>query len=133
MPEKRNNFLAKLDELHNRYSEVERQIADAANVSDPNKLIALSKEQGKLKKIVAKYREYKKAAAGIEEANEILNDLSTDDEVKGLAKEEIKQLEEEKKGLLDEIQNALVMADDEAINSIIMEIRAGTGGEGRAA
>ncbi|MHC4762125.1 MAG: PCRF domain-containing protein, partial [Planctomycetota bacterium] len=129
MPEKRNNFLAKLDELHNRYSEVERQIADAANVSDPNKLIALSKEQGKLKKIVAKYREYKKAAAGIEEANEILNDLSTDDEVKGLAKEEIKQLEEEKKGLLDEIQNALVMADDEAINSIIMEIRAGTGGE----
>jgi peptide chain release factor 1 len=129
MSGKKNSFLAKLDELHNRYCEVERQIADAANASDPNRLIALSKEQGKLKKIVVKYREYKKAAAGIEEANEILNDAAADEDVRNLAREEIERLEAEKKGLLDEIQNALVMADDEVINSIIMEIRAGTGGE----
>lgn len=46
MPEEKNSFLDKLDELHNRYSEIERQIADAANSSDPNKLIAWPKSRG---------------------------------------------------------------------------------------
>jgi len=59
MPEKKDSLLAKLDELEARFREIEKQIAEPAIAIDSVKLIALSKEQGKLKNIVAKYREYK--------------------------------------------------------------------------
>jgi peptide chain release factor 1 len=129
MPEKKDSLLAKLDELDRRYSEIEKQIAEPAIASDSTRLIALSKEQGKLKNIVAKYREYKTTAAGIEDAEQILKDSTIDEDFRALAKEEVQQLEGKKNALLEEIQNTLVMTDDEVINSVIMEIRAGTGGE----
>jgi peptide chain release factor 1 len=129
MPEKKDSLLAKLDELEARYSEIEKQIAEPAIASDSTRLIALSKEQGKLKNIVAKYREYKTTAAGIEDAEQILKDSTIDEDFRALAKEEVQQLEGKKNALLEEIQNTLVMTDDEVINSVIMEIRAGTGGE----
>jgi peptide chain release factor 1 len=97
--------------------------------SDPTRLIALSKEQAKLRKIVTKYREYKQAEKGITDAEQILADKSVEDDLKELAREEVKQLESQKEVLLTEIQDSLVMADDDSINSIIVEIRAGTGGE----
>jgi peptide chain release factor 1 len=129
MPEKKDSLLAKLDELEVRYSEIEKQIAEPAIASDSARLIALSKEQGKLKNIVAKYREYKTTVAGIEDAEQILKDSTIDEDFRALAKEEVQQLEGKKNALLEEIQNTLVMTDDEVINSVIMEIRAGTGGE----
>jgi len=129
MPEKKDSLLAKLDELEARYSEIEKQIAEPAIAGDSARLIALSKEQGKLKNIVAKYREYKTTVAGIEDAEQILKDSTIDEDFRALAKEEVQQLEGKKNALLEEIQNTLVMTDDEVINSVIMEIRAGTGGE----
>jgi len=55
MPEEeKDSFLAKLDEIEARYSEIEKQLAEPITASDHNKLIALSKEQGKLKAIVTK-------------------------------------------------------------------------------
>ena len=129
MAEKKDTFLAKLDALEQRYSQIEKQIADPAIVGNSAKLIALSKEQGKLKDIVRKYRAYKTAIAGIEDAEEILNDSTVDEDLRNLAKEEIQQLEDRRESLLNEIKNTLVMADDTAVDSVIMEIRAGTGGE----
>lgn len=128
MAEKKDTLLAKLDELEARYSRIEKQIADPAIVGNTAKLIALSKEQGKLKAIVAKYREYKKTIAGIEDAALILKDDTVEEDFKALAKEEVEQLDDKRKSLLEEIQNVLVMADETGINSVIMEIRAGTGG-----
>jgi peptide chain release factor 1 len=129
MSEEKPPLLAKLDELEQRYGELEKQIADPAVVCDSNKLIALAKEQSKLKATVAKYREYKKTVSGIEEAGQILKADGAEGDLVKLAEDEIKQLEEKNKSLLEEIQNSLVMSDDDAIDSIIMEIRAGTGGE----
>jgi len=129
MAKQDESLLEKLEEIERRYVEVDRHIADAATAGDSNKLIALSKEQGKLKSIVAKYREYKDAVAGIEDAEQILNDSTADQDFRALAEEELKQLEDKKSALLEEVRTTLVMADDKAINSIIMEIRAGTGGE----
>ncbi|MBA7646444.1 Peptide chain release factor 1 [subsurface metagenome] len=88
----------------------------------------LSKEQGKLKNIVAKYREYKTTVAGIEDAEQILKDNTVDEDFRALAEEEIQQLEGKKNALLEEIQNTLE-AREMGVNSVIMEIRAGTGGE----
>jgi peptide chain release factor 1 len=127
--QKNNSLLIKLDEIEARYSEIEKQIAEPAIATVSARLVSLSKEQGKLKAIVTKYREYKNTAVGIKEAEQILADNSVDEDFKTLAKEEIQHLEEKEKTLLEEISNSLVMADDMDVDSVIMEIRAGTGGE----
>jgi peptide chain release factor 1 len=124
-----NSLLAKLDELEARFEQIDKQIADPAIAGDSAKLIALSKEQGKLKTMVAKYREYKATVGGIKDAEQILKDSTVEEDFRGLAEEEIRQLEEKRKGLLEEMKDRLVMADDMGIDSVIMEIRAGTGGE----
>ena len=129
MAEKKDPLLTKLDELEQRYSEIEKQVVDPAIASNSNKLIALLKEQGKLKTMVTKYREYKKTIAGIEDSEEILKDSTVEEDFKALAEEEIQQLESKKEALLEEIRNILVMADEMGIDSVIMEIRAGTGGD----
>ncbi|MHC4478273.1 MAG: peptide chain release factor 1 [Planctomycetota bacterium] len=129
MAEEHDSLLTKLDELEQRHSQIEHQMADAATAGDSVKIVALSKEQGKLKDLVAKYRRYKTAVSGIEDAEHILSDSTVDEDFANLAREEIRQLGQEKTVLLDQIRETLVMADDAAIDSVIMEIRAGTGGE----
>jgi len=129
MTEKQNSLLAKLDEIEARYCEIEKRISEPEIASDPARLIPLSKEQGKLKAIVAKYRGYKKIAANIEEARQILSDQNTEEDLKALAEEEIEQLTTQATTLLEDMASSLVMADDMDIDSIIVEIRAGTGGE----
>ncbi len=129
MPEVKDNFLAKLDQIETRYNEIERRISDPATARDSARLIALSKEKGKLKALVTKYREYQKIISDIEDTQEILKDRIVDEDFKALAKEELQQLEEKKQAQMEEIQNTLVMADEMDVDSVIMEIRAGTGGE----
>jgi peptide chain release factor 1 len=129
MDDNGNTLLAKLDQIEARYNEIEKQITDPAVAGNSGKVIALAKEQGKLKLIVVKYREYKSSATAIAEAERMLRDDSADEDLKALARDEIQQLESKKGSLLEELQNTLVMADDLAVGSVIMEIRAGTGGE----
>ncbi|MCP4261155.1 MAG: peptide chain release factor 1 [Planctomycetes bacterium] len=129
MAEKKDSLLVKLDEIEARYSEIDKQISDPEIASNSVKLVSLAKEQGKLRAIVTKYRRYKKAVAGIEEAEQILNDETADKDFKELAKEELQELDGQKDSLLKEITNTLIMADDMDIGSVILEIRAGTGGE----
>ena len=121
--------LKKLQEIDGRYAELEAQLNDPAVNMDSNKVIAISKEMGKIKVVVTRYRNYKKLVSEIEQAQTMLNDASTEEEFKQLATEEIKRLEEERTQLLEQIKDSLVMSDDEAVGSVIMEIRAGTGGD----
>jgi peptide chain release factor 1 len=129
MAEEKDSLLTKLEELYARFSQIEEQIAEPAIANDSAKLIALSKEQGKLRVVVEKYREYKKTIAGIEDAELILKDSTVEKDFKDLAEEELRELEEKKSTLLEEIRNILVMADEMSIDSVIVEVRAGTGGE----
>jgi peptide chain release factor 1 len=129
MTDGKNSLIIKLDNIDARYSEIEERIADPSIASDPAKLIALSKEQGKLKAIVTKYREFKNIATQIEETEQILNDTNIEEDFKILAEEEIQQLKTKSNTLLEEITSSLLMADDMNIDSVIMEIRAGTGGD----
>lgn len=129
MAEQKDSLLTKLDEIEARFNEIEKQLAEPLFVNDSTRLVALSKEQGKLKAIVTKYRQYRKAIEDIEEAEHILSDGSADEDFKSLAEEEIQQLEAKKEILLEEITNSFVMAEDMDIDSVIVEIRAGTGGE----
>ena len=129
MSEHNSALIAKLEEIEERFCELEKQISDPEVACDTNRLIAVAKEQGKIKAIVGQYREYKQAAAGIAEAKQIVEDNSADEEFKALAAEEIEQLRAKEDTLLEKMQNKLVMADDESINAVIVEIRAGTGGD----
>lgn len=128
MAAQKEPLLVKLDELEARFSEIEKQIADPRTAKDSAKLIVLSKEQARLRPIVAKYRQYKQTQAGIADAELVLKDEALEHDFRDLAKEEVGQLNQRKQTLLEEIKNSLVTAEDDAISSVIMEIRAGTGG-----
>jgi peptide chain release factor 1 len=129
MAEKKDSLLAKLDQLQQRFIKIEKQLSEPEISRDPARLIKLSKEQGKLKALVSLYRQYNSAIMEIEDARQIIDDSSAETDFRQLAKEEIRRLEERKADLLKEMQNKLVTADDEAIDSVVMEIRAGTGGD----
>jgi len=122
-------IIRKLDELEGRYVAIEEQLNDAAVATDHAKVTGLAKEQSKLRSVVSKYRVYKEKNKGLADAEAMVADASIDAEMKELAEEEIRQLAVDKESLLNEIKDTLVMADDASIDSIIMEIRAGTGGE----
>jgi len=124
-----DSLIRKLDEMEARYVEIEQALADPAVASNSHKLVALVKEQGKLKATVGRYRRYRQAQAGIADARGIVADPHTDEEFRGLAEAEIAELEDKSEALLQEMQDTLVMADDMHVDAIIMEIRAGTGGE----
>jgi peptide chain release factor 1 len=119
------SVLKKLAELDARSVEIDRQISDPEIAQDITKLIPLSKEQGKLKPLVSRYRSYRKLTSQLEDAQAMLGDP----EMKEMAAAEIESLSAQQDQLLEDIKNTLVMADDATIDSVIMEIRPGTGGD----
>ena len=102
------------------------QISDPAIASDTTRLIALAKEQGKLKSLVGKYREYKTAVSGIEDAEQIINDSSADEDFRALAKEEFRQLEGKTNALLERAREG----DSEALGELLESARPGVELEG---
>lgn len=122
-------LLGKLDEIEGRFCEIEKLLSDPEVTREQSKLVPLSKEQGKLRPMVTKYRQYKEQIKGIADARAMLADPQIDDEFRVMAEEEAKQLEAKSTALLESIKDTLVMAEDASIDSVIMEIRAGTGGE----
>ncbi len=119
----------KLETLDARCREIARQLEDPAISSDPAKLIPLTREQGKLMGIVSKYRKYKTCLTQLDETRQMIRDAGTDAEMKAMAEEEAVTLESSAQSLIEEIKDTLVMADDAAIDSVIVEIRPGTGGD----
>jgi peptide chain release factor 1 len=129
MPEANTPLITKLTEIDARFDELQKQMENPDISNESAKLIALAKEQGKIKGLVAKFRDYKKAAADAVHSEQLINSASTEPELKEMAKEELQQLNAKKTSLLAELQDKLLTADDASIGSVIMEIRAGTGGE----
>lgn len=129
MSKTNDSLITKLEEFESRFVQIEKEISDPAVACDVNKFVPLGKEQGKLKPMVTKYREYKGMLEGISDAQAMLEEPGLDEEMKGLAEEEIAELTGKKDTLLDEIKDTLVMADDAVVDSIIIEIRPGTGGD----
>lgn len=124
-----STLIKKLTEQENRFIEIEKLLEDQAIASDPMQSIALAKEQGKLKLTVSRYRSYKKLIEEIEQAKTIVNDPAADEEFKQMAIEELAGLELKSNELFEQIKDSFVMADDASVGSVIMEIRAGTGGD----
>jgi peptide chain release factor 1 len=121
-------LLDKLEEIENKYEELSRKLTDPEVFSDYSKSQKYSKEQSELEDIVNKIKEYKQVLSGISEAVEILR-TETDDGLKELAEIELEELREKKPGIEDELKIMLVPKDPRDSKNIILEIRAGTGGD----
>ena len=124
-----DTLLAKLGELDRRFSEVNEQMQDSAIASDPQKIVALAKEHSSLGKIVGMYRAYRKLTDQIEQAQAILADPAADADMRSMANEEVDELKHKAEAAMEEVKGELVMSEDESINSVMLELRAGTGGE----
>jgi peptide chain release factor 1 len=119
--------LDKLEEIEKRYIEIEQQIATPEISSDPKQLQKLAKELSGIEDLVSKYREYKKAGKSLDETRAMLDD-DLDEDMTALARQEIEILEARIDILLDELKTALLPTDENDSKDIIVEIRAGAGG-----
>ena len=93
MGQQKDNFLESLDQFDQRYSQIDEEMAKSATAGNSAQLVALSKEQGKLRDIVTKYREYKTMSSEIADAEQIIGDADADEDFRALAVEEKQQLE----------------------------------------
>ncbi len=118
----------KLSGIEERYREIEEELAKPEVYSDYHKYSALAKEKAEIEPIVEKFRRYKEVLGRIEESKAIIEE-EDDDELVELAKEELKELEDEKERLEREIKILLLPKDPNDEKNIFLEIRAAAGGE----
>lgn len=118
----------KLDDVELRYSKLQNQLQDTAFSSDPSKLTAALKENAELEPIVKTYQDYKKSVKDLASNKEILQNES-EEELREMAKEEIRMLEGTIKDLEKNLTVLLLPKDPNDEKNIILEIRAGAGGD----
>ena len=118
----------RLEQIEIRYQELDEQMAAPEVSFDLKQLQALAKEKAGLNNLVTKCREYKATSKELEETREMLGS-GLDEELTALAKQEIEHLESKQEHLLQELRLALLPKDANDDRDIIIEIRAGTGGD----
>jgi peptide chain release factor 1 len=118
----------KLDLIQKRYDELSELLAQVEIATDLRRLQELSKERAALEDIVGMYREYKAKSKELGELEALLN-THGEAEMTALVKEEVSKLKEQQGELLGKLKLALVPKDPNDDRGVIVEIRAGTGGE----
>jgi len=120
---------AKLDELVARHDTITREMNDPAVAANGARMVKLAKEHANLSRLVDPYRAYRKLRAELEHAQALVDDPAQDAEMKALAREEIPVLQARADKIMDGLIDALVAGDDAGVDGVIVEIRAGTGGD----
>jgi len=118
----------KLDQLGTRYDELTQQLSTQELVSDSSRFQKVAKQHAELSEIVAKHREYKQIEKDLAGAHQMYLE-SNDSEMKQLAHDEEKQLAARKEIVEREMKLLLLPKDPNDEKSVIVEIRAGTGGD----
>jgi peptide chain release factor 1 len=122
-------FLRKLEELEKRYEELTAALGDPKVLADPHSYQKTAKAHSELQTVVEPYREWKEIQKGIVEANSLLHDSSSDGEFKALAQEELETLQKRQEKIESEIKILMSPKDPNDAKNVILEIRAGTGGD----
>jgi peptide chain release factor 1 len=120
--------IRKLDEFAARHADLERQVADPEVIADHERYRKVAKAYGTLGKIVERYRAWQDVVKQLDEARELATS-SEDEEMAELAREEIETLGREQDALAEEILDLFVSEGRDAARDVIVEIRAGTGGD----
>ncbi len=116
----------KLDQVENRYQELETLLADPKVLGTPKEMQKLGRERAELSHLVETYRAYKKVQEGIQDSQELLQE--SDEEMKELAKAELQTLKERLANIEEELKILLLPKDPRDEKNVFLEIRAGTGG-----
>jgi peptide chain release factor 1 len=119
---------SKLEALEKRCEELSATLAEPGVTSDMERYKSLSRSYAELEPVIFKYRQFHKTATDLRGARELL-DTADDDELRAMAGEEVKALEQEAALLRDELRLLLLPSDPNDARNVILEIRAGTGGD----
>ncbi len=119
----------KLDELSKQFDEMEAKLGDTEFVTDHRAVRELSIKKATIEGMVADYRTYRSLVNEAGELRRAVEGGGGDKEFVELARAELPQVEARAEALIDGIKSALVNADDRAVGSVMLEIRAGTGGD----
>lgn len=122
-------MIEKLDFLEQKHQELVKKIADPEVIANNKEWQKLMREHAEIEPIVEKYREYKEIKESLEENKEMLLDKSLEEDFREMVKEEIKELEEQLPELEQEIRVMLIPKDPNDEKNVIVEIRAGAGGD----
>jgi len=128
MPPTEKAILEKLELLEKRYEELNRLMADPDTVRDPQRLQTLAQEQAGLRDKVLKFRDYKKTRHNMEVTEAMLGN-ATEPEMMTLIKDELASLKRRQEELFRQIRQLLIPRDPNDNRNVVMEIRAGTGGD----
>lgn len=123
-----NEIFDKLQSVADRYDEVNELLSDPDIISDTNRFMDLSKEEGNLRETVEKYTEYKKVVQQVKDDEELLRE-NLDDEMAQLTKEELTESREQQENLENELKVLLLPKDPNDDKNIIMEIHGAAGGD----
>ncbi|HEX74368.1 MAG TPA: peptide chain release factor 1 [Dehalococcoidia bacterium] len=118
----------RLERIEKRYQELEQQMAIPEVASDPKQVQRLAQERVSIESLVTKYREYKATTKSLEETRSMLGD-GLDEEMAVLVEQEIERMKSQQERLREELRLALLPKDANDDKDIIMEIRAGVGGD----
>lgn len=121
-------MIRKLEAIKERFDEVSQLIVQPDAMSDMKKYTKLSKEYKDLEKIVTEYKTYKNILANLENTKKLLG-TEKDPEFRDMIKLELEELEEKHEALEEKLKKMLIPKDPNDSKNIILEIRAGTGGD----
>ena len=119
----------KLDFILEKYEELSLKVSDPEVISDQVVWQKSMKDMAEMEPIVNKYKEYKKVRDDLKDTKEMLGDGGMDEELREMAKMELSDLEEKLETLTNELRVLLLPKDPNDDKNVILEIRAGTGGE----
>lgn len=121
------DMMDKLREVERRFEELTSRLADPELLGDPKALNEVTRERSRLESVVERFRELERAQADLAGAKELL--ASDDEDMRDMAKAEIKELEPKVEALQQDLQVALLPRDPLDDKGIVLEIRAGAGGD----
>ena len=119
----------KLQVIEDKFMDLEQRISDPEVIERQDEWRKLTRQHSQLSETVETFREYKKVLQGLEEAMEVIEDKSMDEEFREMAQEELKELKPQKEELEEKLQILLLPKDPNDDKNIIIEIRGGAGGD----
>ena len=122
-------MIQELENIKEKYRQLTLSLSDPALISDPQKIKKVAKERGDLEPLVKKYENYEKIQKDIKESEEILDDPDSEADFKKLAETELEELLQKKEKIEEELRVLLLPKDPNDEKDVILEIRAGAGGD----
>lgn len=124
-----SSFMDKVQAVENKFMDLEQQISDPSVIARQDEWQKLTKEHASLMPIVETFRKYKDITGTIDGDKEIIDDPDSDDDLIAMAKEEMNGLTKEQADLEEQLHVLMLPKDPRDDKNVIMEIRAGAGGD----